>query len=164
MNEYNFQVNEGLAIMAFSITDYMSKDDLDRWIDTFGLYSIVVHHESDVFFPKHTVITIQPTSKDLMDLFRLLLQRTTCGKNLPMNEIVIFSSYDNFAKAVVDGKITVTNVNKTSMYKENERKEFILNEFLEYHKINYPSLVNLYGLEDMNIKKTVIKRKAHIFN
>ena len=63
MNEYNFQVNEGLAIMAFSITDYMSKDDLDRWIDTFGLYSIVVHHESDVFFPKHTVIAIQPTSK-----------------------------------------------------------------------------------------------------
>ena len=163
MNEYNFQVNEGLAIMAFSITDYMSEKELDIWIDTFGLYSIVIHHESDVFFPKHTVIAVQPTSKDLMDLLRLLLQKTTRGKNLPMNEIVIFSSYDNFAKAVVDGKITITNVNKTSIYKENERKEFVLNEFLDYHKANYPSLVNVYGLEDAGVKKNIIKRKAHVF-
>ena len=164
MNKYNFQVNPKLAIMAFSVTDFLPTSQLEAWIETFGLHSIIVHHESDVYFPNHTVILIQPTSNDLMVLFRLLIQKTPTGKSIPANEIVIFSSYDNFAKAIIDKKITITNIEKTPLYKKDEQKDYVLHEFYEYHKENYPSLISTYNLSNNQDKKVLIKRKAHIFN
>jgi hypothetical protein len=164
MNKYNFQVNNKLAIMAFSITDFLSADRLDAWIETFGLHAIIVHHESDVYFPKHTIILIQPTSKDLMDLFRILIHKTPTGKSIPANELVIFSAYENFANALLNGKIKIININKTPLYKKDEQKDFVLQAFYEYHKENYPSLINTYELSDNQNKRILIKRKAHIFN